>query len=74
MKAIFEAFFLVKLCNKRFVIFSMKLDDFIKFIYSEKAAKFYEIFTLLLTTIHIVKSKVKILQNFVTFSEYMNFL
>ena len=46
---------------------------FIKFIYSEQATKFCEIFTLLLTTVHTVKSKVKTLQNFVTFSEYMNF-
>ena len=34
---------------------------------------FCEIFTLLLTTVHTVKSEVKILQNFVAFSEYMNF-
>ena len=46
----------------------------LKFIYSEKATKFCEIFTLLLTTIHTVKSKVKILQNLVAFSEYMNFI
>ena len=45
----------------------------VKFIYSEKATKFCEIFTLLLTTVQTVKSKVKILQNFVAFSEYMNF-
>ena len=45
----------------------------IKFIYSEKATKFQEIFTLLLTTVHTVKSKVNISQNFVAFSEYMNF-
>ena len=45
----------------------------LKFIYSEKAAKFCEIFPLLLTTVHTVKSKGKISQNFVTFSEYMNF-
>jgi hypothetical protein len=45
----------------------------VKFIYSEKAAKFCEIFTFLLTTVHTVKSKVKISQNFVAFSEYMNF-
>ena len=45
----------------------------IKFIYSEKATKFCEIFTLLLTTVHTFKSKVKISQNFVAFSEYMNF-
>ena len=46
---------------------------FVKFIYSEKATKFCEIFTLLLTTVHTVKRKVKISQNFVAFSEYMNF-
>jgi hypothetical protein len=45
----------------------------VKFIYSEKATKFYEIFTLLLTAVHTVKSKVKISQNFAAFSEYMNF-
>ena len=48
-------------------------NTFLKFIYSEKATKFCEIFTLLLTTVHTVKSKVKISQNFVAFSEYMNF-
>ena len=46
---------------------------FLKFVYSEKATKFCEICTLLLTTVHPVKSKVEILQNFVAFSEYMNF-
>ena len=45
----------------------------IKFIYSEKATKFCEIFTLLLSYVVPVKSKLKILQNFVAFSEYMNF-
>ena len=45
----------------------------IMFIYSEKDTKFCKIFTLLLTTVHTVKSKVKISQNFVAFSEYMNF-
>ena len=42
----------------------------LKFIYSEKAKNFCEIFPLLLTTVHTVKSKVKI---FVALSEYMNF-
>ena len=46
----------------------------VKFIYSEKATKFCEIFTLLLTYVVTVKSKVKILQNFVSFSEYMDFM
>ena len=45
----------------------------IKFIHSEKAAEFCEISTLLLTTVHTVKSKMEISQNFVAFSEYMNF-
>ena len=45
----------------------------IKFIYSEKATKFCEILPLLLTTVHTVKSKGKISQNFMAFSEYMNF-
>ena len=39
----------------------------LKFIYSEKATKFCEIFTLLLTVCTVVKSKVKISQNFVAF-------
>ena len=45
----------------------------LKFIYSEKAKKFGEIFTLLLTVCTVVKSKVKILQNVLAFSEYTNF-
>ena len=40
------------------------------FIFSEKATKFCEIFTLLLCYVVLVKSKVKVSQNFVTFSEY----
>ena len=46
---------------------------YIKFIYSEEAAKFGEIFTFLLSYVVPVKSKVKISQHFVAFSEYMNF-
>ena len=45
----------------------------VKFIYSEKATKFCKIFTLLLTGTTYDKSKVKISQNFMAFSEYMNF-
>ena len=45
----------------------------LKFIYSEKATTFGRIFTLLLTVRTLVKNKVKISQNFVAFSEYMNF-
>ena len=44
----------------------------IKFVYSEKATKFCEISTLLLSTVHTDKGKVEILQNFVAL-EYMNF-
>ena len=43
-------------------------------MYSEKATKFCEIFPKLLTTVHTFKSKGKILQNFVAFLEYMNFI
>ena len=45
----------------------------VKFIYSEKATKFNEIFPLLLTVGTVVKSMGKISQNFVAFSEYVNF-
>ena len=45
----------------------------LKFIYSEKATKFYKISTLLLSYVVPVKIKVEISQNFVTFSKYMNF-
>ena len=45
----------------------------LKFKYSEKAAKFCEIFTLLLTGTTQDKSKVKISKICVAFSEYMNF-
>ena len=52
-------------------MFIIQLSD-LKFIYSEKATKFYQVFTLLLTGTPYNKSKVKFLQKFVTFSEYMN--
>ena len=51
----------------------MQASVLLKFIFSEKATKFCDIFTLLLSTVHTVKSKLKISQNFVAFSEYMNF-
>ena len=47
---------------------------FVKFIFSEMATQFCQIFTLLLSYVVPVKSKVKILQTFVAFSEYMNFI
>ena len=39
----------------------------LKFLYSEKATKHFEISTLLLSSVVPVKCKVKISQNFVTF-------
>ena len=45
----------------------------LKLTYSEKATKYCEISTLLLSYVVPVKSKVKILQKFVAFSEYINF-
>ena len=48
---------------------------FLKFIYSEKAAKFCKISTLLLTVCSTeVKNKVEISQNFVAFLKYLNFI
>ena len=45
----------------------------VKFIYSEKAAKFCEVSTVDLSNVVPVKSMVEISQNIVVFSEYMNF-
>ena len=53
--------------------FNMRYPVLSKFIYSEKATKFCEISTFLLSNVVPVKSKVKISHNFVAFSEYMNF-
>ena len=52
----------IKLC-----IWIISIYSYISF---EKATKFWEIFTLLLTTVHTVKMKIS--QNSVAFSEYMN--
>ena len=45
----------------------------LKFMYSEKAIKFCKTSTVDLSYVVSVKSTVEILQNFVAFSEYMNF-
>ena len=45
----------------------------VKFKCSSKATKLCIIFPLLLTTVHLNNSKVKISQNFAAFSEFMNF-
>ena len=69
-------------CNKKYdynrTSINLKMASFhemqgFKVHISEKATKFCEIFTLLLPVCTVVKSKVKILQNFVASSEYMNF-
>ena len=44
----------------------------VKFIYSEKATKFYEISTVDLSYVVPVKYKVEISQNFLAFSKYLN--
>ena len=46
----------------------------VKFIYSEKATKFCEFSTVDLSYVVPVKSTVEISQNFVAFSEYVNFI
>ena len=58
---------------KTMFTFCLLLSVLLKFIYSEKATIFCEIFTSLLSYVVLVKSKVKISQNFLAFSEYMNF-
>ena len=55
-----------------FVQYSSKIVN-LNFMYSEKATKFWKIFTLLLTGTIEDNSKVKISQNFLAFSEYLNF-
>ena len=63
------SFFIIK----SLVIFLSYQSKSLKFVYSEKATKFCEISTLLLSTVHTTdKSKVEILQKIVAFSEYMN--
>ena len=49
------------------------MKSMVKFIYSEKATKFCEITTIDMTVTVQDKSMVEISQNFVAFSEYMNF-
>ena len=46
----------------------------LKFIYSEKATIFCEISMVDLSYVATVKSTLEILQNFVAFLEYMNFI
>ena len=60
--------------DKHTIVRALYMFSQLKFIYSEEATKFCEIFPLFLTTVHTVKSKGKISQNFVAFSENMNFI
>ena len=53
--------------------FNYGLPFGIKFIYLEKATKFCKISTVDLTGTTWHKPSVEILQNFVAFSEYMNY-
>jgi hypothetical protein len=53
-------------------VFFQNFKMYVKFIYSENATKICEIFTLLLSYVVPVKSKVKISQNLVAFSEYIS--
>ena len=55
------------------VNFDFNVLCLVKFIYSERATKFCEISTLLLSVCTVGKSKVEISQNFLAFSEYKNF-
>ena len=66
--------FLTQWGENSFWMSNLEFIHLLKFIYSEKATKFSEIFTLLLSYVVPVKSKVKISENFVAFSEYMNFI
>ena len=60
------------LVDSIFIILCL-LCPLLKFIHSEKATKFCEISTVDLSYVVKVKSTVEISQNFVAFSEYMNF-
>ena len=61
---------LIKVCVQVY----LKANSFIIFIYSEKATNVCENFTVDLSYVVLVKSTVEILQNFVAFSEYINFM
>ena len=54
-------------------MFFRLIHGLIKFIYSEKTTQFCEISTVDLSYVLPVKSTLEILQNFVAFSEYLNF-
>ena len=70
-KALFSVEF-HPLCGSNEVI-KTNCSYIVKLIHSEKGTKFCEISTLFLTGTTKDKSKVEISQNFVAFSEYVNF-
>ena len=51
----------------------LNIPILLKFIYFEEAKNFCEIFTIDLSYVEPIKSTVEISQDFVAFSEYMNF-
>ena len=59
--------------NHNLLSISLTVYIQVKFIYSEKATKFCEISIVNLFYVVKVKSTVEISQNFMAFSEYMNF-
>ena len=64
---------LCKIEVRKAIIYAITGMRSLKFIYSEKATKFWKILSLLLSYVVPVKSKVKSSQDFVAFSAYMNF-
>ena len=64
----------IQLLFQQFRLELLKNSAILKFIYSEKATKFFEISTVDLSYVVTVKSTVEISQNFVAFSEYKNFI
>ena len=72
MQAVLASGLLFSKLFDRLLVVGLKAQC-LKFIYSEKATKFREISTLLLSLCTVDESKVEILQTFVAFSEYTNF-
>ena len=63
----------IKGCTNEVIFCKIHSKMELKFIYPEKATNFCEISTVDLSYVVTVKSPVEISQNFVAFSEYMNF-
>ena len=65
--------YLSELFARKFIFLGRGQNFWLELIYSEKATKFCELSTSLLSYVVTVKNKLEISQNFVAFSEYMNF-